>query len=438
MGCSESVDLTALDRCVSTDGCDVYRRVFVDEEVFQWERRHIFGRSWLYLAHESQLKSPGDFITTYMGDTPVIVARAEDGKIHATVNSCSHRGLPVCRADSGNAKRFVCPYHSWSYTVTGELAKIPQERHASNSRCRESLGLKAVPRLDSYRGLIFGSFREDIESLDSYLGEMRFYLDSYFNRFPQGVEVLGEPQKWRIDANWKLPVENQLGDVAHGPYLHHAILGDSPAVPEIDQYGHNCVPRAGHGAALRLMPESAEPQDIAWGLEGMAALAGEPEFMDYLLAVQASAAKRLGKIGARIKGLTYGVYPNLSFLWSNSTLRVSHPRGPRQVEYWSWWVVPVDAPDSVKKLLRSNFTLMFGAGGLLEQEDSESWMQQLKGSHISYMEDRPLYYGLGRGEEGSHPELPGLVGSAYNEHYAREFYKRWRADIETGLIGGGQ
>ncbi len=427
------MNLVDLDRCVSADGSEVFRRVFADEAVFGLERDYIFGTSWLYLCHESQLINAGDFITTYMADTPIIVARGEDNKIHASVNSCSHRGLPVCRSDSGNAKRFVCPYHSWSYAVSGELVTIPQERHTCNGRERASLGLKAVPRLESYRGLIFGSFNEGIESLEDYLGDMRFYLDSYFNRFPQGVEVLGEPHKWRLRANWKLPVENQLGDVAHGPYLHATLLADSPAVPEIDNYGYSCVPRPGHGAAVRLMPEDAAPQDIAWGLEGMAALSGNQEFMSYLLEVQAKAAEQIGPVGARIKGLTYGVYPNLSFLWSNSTLRVSHPRGAKEVEYWSWWVVPSDAPDSVKQLLRTNFTHMFGPGGLLEQEDSESWMQQLKGSDISYMEDRPLYYGLGLGEEGEHPDLPGLVGSSYNEHYAREFYKRWRTDIDSGM-----
>lgn len=424
-----------LDSCVSADGSRVYRKVFADEAVYELERKYLFGRRWLYLCHESQLKAPGDFLTTYMGDTPIIVARGSDGNIHASVNSCTHRGLPVCRSDSGNAKRFVCPYHSWSYTVEGDLAVIPQERHIANSCERESLGLKKVPRLESYGGLIFGSFNGQIESLDDYLGDMKFYLDTYFQRFEGGVEVLGEPHKWLINANWKLPVENQLGDVAHGPYLHNAILGDSPAVAEIDNYGLNCVPRGGHGAALRLMPEDAKPEDIAWGLEGMAALSGDPEFMEYLLEVQAKAAEQIGPIRARIKGLTYGVFPNLSLLWSNSTLRVSHPRGPHQVEYWSWWVVPKSAPDSVKKLLRTNFNLMFGPGGLLEQEDSESWMQQLKGSAISFMEDTPLHYGLGLGQEGEHPQLPGLVDSCYNEHYAREFYKQWRADIEAGMAG---
>jgi phenylpropionate dioxygenase-like ring-hydroxylating dioxygenase large terminal subunit len=97
---------------VTEDGYYVGRKVFTDPDVCSAEKRMIFGKSWLYLAHESQLPDPGDFITTTMAETPVIVARGADGYIHAHANSCSHRGLPVCRVDFGNARGFVCPYHA--------------------------------------------------------------------------------------------------------------------------------------------------------------------------------------------------------------------------------------------------------------------------------------------------------------------------------------
>ena len=120
-----TIDVKAL---VSDDGCEISRKVFTSEEVYQLEKEHIFGKTWLYLAHESQFKKPGDFITTFMGETPIIVAMGDDGELHANVNSCSHRGVPVCRTDMGNATRFVCPYHNWSYKPDGELAVVPQER----------------------------------------------------------------------------------------------------------------------------------------------------------------------------------------------------------------------------------------------------------------------------------------------------------------------
>ena len=105
------------------------------------------------------------------------------------------------------------------------------------------------------------------------------------------------------------------------------------------------------------------------------------------------------------------------------------------MEYWSWWVVEKDAPQSIKDRLRSNYIFFFGPGGVLEQEDSEAWTQQYVGSAIDYAEDKPYYYGLGHGEQREHAELPGQVGSCYDEHYARHYYRRWQRDLLRGEAG---
>ena len=133
--------------------------------------------------------------------------------------------------------------------------------------------------------------------------------------------------------------------------------------------------------------------------------------------------------------MTFGVYPNFSFLWGNNTIRIAHPRGPGVIDYWSWWVVEKNAPGHIKKKLQQNYTFFFGPGGVLEQEDAEAWSEQYKGRAIDFMDDTRYYYGLGAGEEKTHAGIPGLTGSCFNELYAREFYKRWRRDIERGLSG---
>ena len=94
-------------------------------------------------------------------------------------------------------------------------------------------------------------------------------------------------------------------------------------------------------------------------------------------------------------------------------------------------MVPADAPEAIKKVLRANYSCLFGPGGILEQEDSEAWSQQFLGSDIDYVQDRPYFYGLGLGEEQTHPDLPGMVDVTANEHYARAFFKRWRSDLEA-------
>tara|TARA_R110000823_G_scaffold132777_8_gene261317 strand:+ start:6916 stop:8202 length:1287 start_codon:yes stop_codon:yes gene_type:complete len=418
----------AVEKLVNEDASLISRRCWSDAGVYELEKRAIFGRAWLFLGHESQIRAPGDFVQAYMCETPIILSRGEDGAIYANINSCTHRGLPVCRADHGNTRRFVCPYHNWSYGVDGSLKTIPQASQVRNQPDKSVLGLKRVPRVESWRGLIFGSFNADIESLEDYLGDMRFYLDAFLQRFPAGIEFLGAPHRWIINANWKLPVENQLGDVNHGAFLHSAII-PREAQSVIEALGYSVVPTPGHGATFRLMPEDSPWEDVAWGMEGMGAIFGGAEVREYLAEVQARAAERVGELRARMKGLTYGVYPNLSFLWSNTSFKVSHPRGPGKVEYWSWAVVPADAPDAIKQALRTNYSSFFGPAGILEQEDSEVWTQQFIGSDIDFADDRPFFYGLGLGEEALHPAMPGLVSVTANEFYARQFFCRWRDDL---------
>jgi phenylpropionate dioxygenase-like ring-hydroxylating dioxygenase large terminal subunit len=419
-----------IDNLVNSDASLISRRCWTDARVYELEKRGIFGRSWLFLGHDSQIRAPGDFVQAYMCETPVILSRGFDGNIHATINSCSHRGLPVCRADHGNTKRFVCPYHNWAYSVEGDLLVIPQESEVANKPDKRQLGLKRVPRVESWRGLIFGSFDANIVPLEDYLGDMRFYLDAFFARFPAGIEFMGAPQRWVINANWKLPVENQLGDVNHGAFLHSAII-PREAQDAIEKLGYSVVTTPGHGATFRLMPADAPVDDVAWGMEGLGAIFGGNEVQQYLREIQAQAEQRVGSLRARMKGLTYGIYPNLSFLWSNTSFKVSHPRGPGKVEYWSWAVVPADAPDAIKKILRTNYSSFFGPAGILEQEDSEVWSQQFIGSNIDFADDRPYFYGLGLGEEKPHADLPGLVSVTANEFYARHFFARWRDELRA-------
>jgi hypothetical protein len=225
-------------------------------------------------------------------------------------------------------------------------------------------------------------------------------------------------------------VENQLGDVNHGAFLHSAII-PREAQDKIEELGFSVVTSPGHGATFRIMPKDSPIDDIAWGMEGMGGMFGTPEVHEYLREVQRLAQERVGDIRARMKGLTYGIYPNLSFLWSNTSFKVSHPRGPGKVEYWSWAVVPAEAPDSIKKVLRTNYSSFFGPAGILEQEDSEVWVQQFQGSNIDFADDKPYFYGLGLNEEKHHPDLPGLVSVTANEFYARHFFARWRDELKA-------
>ena len=110
--------LQRLAATVRPDEARVPAFVLTNPDVYQLELEKLFQRAWLFLAHESELSEPGDFVSREMGEQPVIVSRAEDGSIHALLNVCRHRAMRVVRTDQGNARRFTCPYHGFTYALS--------------------------------------------------------------------------------------------------------------------------------------------------------------------------------------------------------------------------------------------------------------------------------------------------------------------------------
>src|SRR3984957_6992393 len=108
---------------------------YTSAEVFDWERRHFFGGGWTCAGHASRLPTAGDQLAVETGAGGAIVVRGDDGVIRAFANTCRHRGheLLACASDGKgrntvNAKAIVCPYHSWAYSLSGELRGAPGYR----------------------------------------------------------------------------------------------------------------------------------------------------------------------------------------------------------------------------------------------------------------------------------------------------------------------
>ncbi|MGV2052370.1 Rieske 2Fe-2S domain-containing protein [Agrobacterium sp. 22-209-1] len=187
------------------------RDIFTNEDLFELEMKHIFESNWVYLAHESQVPENNDYYTTYIGRQPIVVTRDKTGALNAVINACAHRGAMICRRKHGNKGSFTCPFHGWTFSNTGKLLKVKDEKtsqYPAQFAKDGSHDLKRLPRFESYRGFLFGSLKEDVAPLEDYLGETKIIIDQIVDQAPQGLEVLRGNSSYIYDGNWKLQMEN--------------------------------------------------------------------------------------------------------------------------------------------------------------------------------------------------------------------------------------
>ena len=162
----------------------VSRDIFVDQELYEIEKERVFARSWLFVGFEDQVKKPGDYFVSRMGEGSVILSRDRDNTIHVFLNSCRHRGMKVCRYDEGNTPVFTCPYHGWSYAGDGLLVGVPRYKDAYREELDKSQwGLVEVAQMENYKGTIWATWDPKAPPLAEYLGDTnRAWTCTWTNR----------------------------------------------------------------------------------------------------------------------------------------------------------------------------------------------------------------------------------------------------------------
>jgi len=201
----------------------VHASLYRDPRVFDDEMERIFHRSWAFVGHESEIPRAGDFVTRTLGRQPVILARARDEHVVVLLNRCMHRGTMVCMASHGHARTFQCPYHGWTYDVTGELLGVSYPGGYA-SLDKRSRGLLHAPRVESYRGFVFASLGADGITLAEHLGPATRLIDRSCDLSPEGeVELSARWVRHRCPANWKMLPEND-SDGYHLGFVHLALF----------------------------------------------------------------------------------------------------------------------------------------------------------------------------------------------------------------------
>src|SRR5262249_55045260 len=102
-------------------GWTLERPFYTDPAIFEVELDRVFLSSWLYAGHASRIPTRGDYFLYEIAGESIVLVRGDEGRVHALVNVCRHRGSRICSDPSGHVQSLVCPYHQWVYRLDGTL-----------------------------------------------------------------------------------------------------------------------------------------------------------------------------------------------------------------------------------------------------------------------------------------------------------------------------
>jgi benzoate/toluate 1,2-dioxygenase alpha subunit len=347
------------------------RRVYTDRDIFEREMKDLWAKTWIYIAHESQLPKPNDFVTGYIGRQPVILARDRNGELKGFINACSHRGAKLVGSAKGNARAWTCPYHAWSFDTGGTLISVNGEATGAYppSFDKQELGLKVVPRIESYRGFVFACLDHGVVSLEAHLGDAATFIDLLVDQSAAGWEVLKGHSSYTYDGNWKLQAENSV-DGYHAPFVHAnfsaTIANRKRSMSQGQKVGMN----------LRHDPEKMDGGffDLGRGHVAIWRDWDNPEDR-FNYEDRDSIASRIGAVKARwavgrLRNLF--VFPNLMLMdQMSSQIRVLRPISVSKTEVTGYAIAPVGESRAKRWQRLRYFEDFFNPSGMATPDDLE-------------------------------------------------------------------
>ncbi len=403
----------------------VHGSLYSDEALFREELEKIWFRTWVYVGHESEAPNLNDFVMKSIGPQPIIMVRNKDGELRLLQNRCPHRGNQVCVKNSGNAKMFTCPYHSWTFSNSGELIgyAFPDGYAGHPDADKTKLGLARVPRVASYRGFVFGSMAEEGPSLEEHLGGAAETLDRLCETSPEGeIEITAGFLQHKTQSNWKFLVENET-DGYHPAFVHASIFNVADSGIG-GLYGAESTALArdyGNGHTENdLRPEFRKfDEPLRWfGTD-------ETRLPDYVSKMNAAyGEKRAREI--MVDGTPHVmIYPNLFI--AEIQLFVIQPIAVNQTIQHVTALQFKGAPD-LNRRMRQQTMGSVGPAGFLLADDSEMYERTQRG-----VESRdPEWLFLGRGEQRETRDENGFrVSHTTDETPSRGIWRHYKSLMEA-------
>jgi phenylpropionate dioxygenase-like ring-hydroxylating dioxygenase large terminal subunit len=386
-------------------------QVYTDAEIYAREQEQIFqGPTWNFLCLEVEIPNPGDYKTTFAGEAPIIVTRGEDGGINGMVNRCAHKGALVCYKPCGNTRHLTCVYHNWSYDLEGNLAAVAFSKGVGGQGGlpgdfeQAGHGLQRL-RIETYRGLIFGTFENSTPAFAEYIGaELLASIDRVLIK---PLKVLGYHSQM-LPNNWKLYAENTR-DSYHASLLH--VFHNTFGIVRPNMRGG--VQISDTGWHHRSFAERVPAGDAQIDNEKVRSLKGQYSLED------ASLMEHVEELGDTVTNSIQTVFPSLVIQQILNALAVRQlvPRGPDRSELF-WTILGFEDDDDALLELRLKANNLVGPAGFVSMEDGCAGGLVQRGAAA----DPAARTVMPMGGQGIEPS----VGSRVTEAAVRGFWKGWR------------
>lgn len=336
----------------------VHRDLYLDAELFELEMAQLWRKTWVYVGHESQVPSAGDYYSTLIGREPVIMVRGQDGAVRVLPNRCAHKGTKLVSAVHGKCAggALRCPYHGWTYKLDGTLRAVPLRRGYEGTAFEGGQASRGLPPIAcaNYRGFIFARAAPEGAGFKEYFGDSLSSIDNLVERSPAGrLEVAGGVLRYLHDCNWKMFVEN-LNDAMHPMVAHESSAGTAkrlweqspttvPTPMVIEQFvpfvnGYDFFEKMG----VRVYENGHSYTGVNFSIHSKYSSVGEYE----RCMAEAYGEERARQILGESRHNTV-YYPSLTIKGAIQAIRVARPLAVDKTLIESWTFRLVGAPDEL-------------------------------------------------------------------------------------------